>query len=405
MFLIPGGNFAKTVLGLLPHLEAKGIHSSLLAWNGGARFLRSQSTSFQCFRDYFQVPTRPGWEDYRRFRRLWPKVRKLLRERPLLYQGVSLRPLLEEKLRHLCWRRWPDVVHAISVIQTILRAERPAVVVSGFDAAWLDMIFIRLAEAQGKACSLSALMGTFDYSWLPPFKARWLAAQGARTRDLYLQQGVSPDRIQVVGQPRYDNVHRVGDTPDRETFGIFPRQRVLVYATEPGNFISSRREKEVHEEALIRFFHGREEYFLLILLHPSDPGVVANCLLKKYRAKNIRVLPGGNPYGLMALCDVWVTAYSTTASEALIYEKPVLLMNFFGRHYLSELVERELAVYVYRSDELAPRIEEALRFKASSDFRERARTYVEWEFHYLDGQSGQRLAQMIAEKAGHVAKS
>ena len=105
------------------------------------------------------------------------------------------------------------------------------------------------------------------------------------------------------------------------------------------------------------------------------------------------LLPKNSDTNLLLLCcDLMVTKNSTTAIEALLLEKPVIVLNLSGEPDTVNYVKEGIAKGVYQEDDLLLSIKELLETEyPKSDDRER---YLR---KYMSGLDGNATQSVITE--------
>jgi hypothetical protein len=264
-----------------------------------------------------------------------------------------------------------------------------------------------------------------------PFLGRRILVYSPIERDLQLGAGiVDPDRIEVVGMPRLDAVHRwresnLGQTPKPVVlFASFPTDvsmPVLKAAPAPDGTGGQRRVVAIEEEAehfnVAKLCHGAHRAVFELAASCPDLTVLVKT---KGRARdreaiselfgvrherelpgNLRIVHGGSPLPLIFRAAVVGGLHSTLLLEALAAGRPVVVPWF------AEVLDPVISRYVF---DLGPAV---VRASSPKDFTERlkefalARTAVpdvlppatvkvlrEW-LGNEDGRAGERAAAAI----------
>lgn len=163
-----------------------------------------------------------------------------------------------------------------------------------------------------------------------------IAVDGPETRERYLEYGIEPGRISVIGQPSHDELYEswrqrpVLRTSLQERYRL-PAGRKLVICAVPQLGEHSILPWERHW-AEVRYLVAalcRTEQNVLLSLHPKSdfdqydflPGEYG-CALAREPLREI--LPAA---------DVFVASYSSTVMWALLCEIPTIVVDFYGFNY------------------------------------------------------------------------
>lgn len=185
-----------------------------------------------------------------------------------------------------------------------------------------------------------------------PFGGRRILVYNEMERDLELDSGiVGPDRVEIVGMPRLDRLHRwrrehAGPEPDgapaRVMFFSFSRSdKIPVESglnkgwgqfcadTHRAMLALARKRPDIQVTAKTKGI-SRQNEELLQLLHSGDSEPPAN----------LHILTGGDAFEPMAASRVVVGFNTTGLIEALALGKPVIVPRF------GEAVDPDLGKYV-----------------------------------------------------------
>jgi hypothetical protein len=131
-------------------------------------------------------------------------------------------------------------------------------------------------------------------------------------RDLFVRNGVRPDKIRVTGIPNFDNCQAFYDND-------FPYRNYVLVCT------SDLREKYRYEnrhELVGRALAIADGRRLIFKLHPNENVQRATREIAKW-APQALVYAQGSAEEMIANCDVFITRYSSTVFVALALKKEV----------------------------------------------------------------------------------
>ncbi|RJQ47246.1 MAG: methyltransferase domain-containing protein [Nitrospiraceae bacterium] len=230
-----------------------------------------------------------------------------------------------------------------------------------------------------------------------PFEGDCFAAWGDFTRDFLVENGTSPSKVTVTGGPVFDRTLAL--KPDRKDIcakvGVNPGHKIILFTTQgqgPGNCPSS----EEIETAIIQTCKSAAFYpdvQLLFQIHPSQEISDVQAIAEKVGTFNARVIKYHDTESLIAVSDGVITFFSTTAIDALILDKPLMLINLSDDKDFYPFVRMQSAYGAYTEDE----IQKAFRLLVENpDGTKKARREaVAYVAHKMDGKSLERAMDLI----------
>ncbi|MBW2996325.1 CDP-glycerol glycerophosphotransferase family protein [Candidatus Woesearchaeota archaeon] len=163
------------------------------------------------------------------------------------------------------------------------------------------------------------------YCPLPTKTALW----GDSTKDFFLKFGNYPeDGLVVTGNPRYDILSRKDRIYDKQKikkkYGIDSEKKIVLLCTNKIPNLHVRIEI-LKNMCLVA---KKMNLFLIIKPHPGEYSTkLHNEIARKYLDDYI-IAKGADTFELLYLCDLLITPMSTVIYEAMIFEKPTILVNF-----------------------------------------------------------------------------
>ncbi len=164
--------------------------------------------------------------------------------------------------------------------------------------------------------------------------------------------GLPEDKIKITGQPVFEEEYLITKDQKKEW-----REKLL-----------SQKYKEIvcfftwngHDEsetlhALVRIAKKRSESLFVIKLHPNQ----AIDLFNEYKGENI-IITKENAKSFLVSCDVAITSFSTTGLEAVLLDKPLIVVNFENINYPIDYVGMDIAIRADCEEQLEKAIDELL---------------------------------------------
>ena len=337
---------------------------------------------------------------------LWPQVKAAASFwQRFVFAGWQVEELVRPYLQAILQERLPELASLVASFMVALQGERIDVVVLANDQDLPGRLLVSVARQlgipslvvdHGLTCDIQQPRGFLEVH------ADRMANWGEGNRQLMLRHGVAPERLVVTGAPMFEAELRAPRMPKAalcRRLGIDPRMQIVVYAGHPDDLGYTSRDWDQAEliARLDQAVQGIPDVRLVVRPHPSDRAMSFAHLLQE-RGSVAAVTREVNLYHLLANCDLLVTETSTVGLEAMLFDKPVLVVNLRGRPDLVPYVERGAALGVYDPCDLEPALVAALSDEAT---RERLRAgreaFLTYYLDRLDGHSAERVVELILQ--------
>ena len=221
-------------------------------------------------------------------------------------------------------------------------------------------------------------------------------------KDAHITMGAPADKIFVTGQPRFDLIRQV--KIDRAhimaKLGVPGNSDIIVLATQPVGELRTEKNRGELIEAVLSAMIEFQEKQLVIKLHPSEKLEKYQEMLTKVNSNAI-ICQDIDLYGLLRECDLLMAVYSTVALEAMILDKPVIIINLTGKPDIMPYAKSGAALGVYQKEDLAPAIRKALYdLEVRRELEQNRKSFVAEHVYKVDGQSSKRVAELIVRLIG-----
>ena len=304
-------------------------------------------------------------------------------------------PPVEMLLRSLLTQNVPRQLKHLDRMRRIIERTRPDLVVVGNDRWWLGLTAVLLAREAG----IPTLAVQDGVAWYMPMWGVWsadrVAVNGPQLGDFLARHGLPRERIDVVGQPRYDDYNATAATSvragAREDLGLVDGEFAVLFATQPdqdGAYIRS-----VVEAVL-----AVPDVTLLLRPHPSTGARPLEEIRALAQGPRVRWCAKNDIFQLIAASDVVVVNYSTVALEAAILGRPVITANLTGLRAPIPYAEIGISVEGRTPEQISQLIAQARDGAlqgAAGD--ERIREGIHFLVGPTDGKSAARVKDIIQE--------
>ncbi len=341
-----------------------------------------------------------------RLRKRWEDVELLLAETLRDEGGEPLWPLLEAKMRRLLSTRpgegrhfdevFLDAARYVEAVRALLLAMRPSLLVVMNELRVLGRAAVLTARVQ-RVPTLHVQHGIMaDWLLWRKVHSDRIAVWGEENRRALIKAGVEPARIVVTGNPAFDHLARGVEMEAmervRRSLQLDATRPLLLVTTQNDSFAASRRQIEAVVAAARQF----PALQIVVKLHPADDFAPYERLQRELADIHLHLTQHTDLAALLALSDLLVTRFSTTALEAMLQGKPVIILNFSGQPDPLPYVERGAALGVRHAGELPEAIRLLLEDEATRRrLREGMSRFVRDYAYRIDGRASERLLRLM----------
>lgn len=389
----------------------RGVADRMADWSrlhaGVGRFVYvNRFTTPRVLREVLQA-TREARRAWRSLRRS-PGVHEAFSHRGVSFADLSGRDLASTLLLQLPW-----AIRSYEEMLGVLAAVRPAALClyaesSGWGRAALAAC--RTAGVPSLAIQHGILYPKYySYRHDPdetgcPLPDR-TAVFGESARRLLVALGrYPPESLVVTGSPKFDELVRSAAGVDRaalrSSLGASRDERLVLVASRFRGIRQTHQSIGSAFPGLVRAVEGLGDVRCLVKPHPAEPAAPYEAVLRELGASRVRVLsPSADLMPLLHAADALVTVESLSAVEALVLDRPVLVLNMPTN--LREMVDAGVALGVAVGEDPAPALKDLL-FDAEIRGRLEAarRLYLSDAAHGVDGRATERILALVHEAAG-----
>jgi len=274
-----------------------------------------------------------------------------------LYQGIQLWLTLELLFKALMAEIYlPNYMLSIEAAKLLLSQVRPNSIFLPYETGVYAMAFIVAAEELGiKTIGIQHGIihkGHFDYSIdnlgttnsilgcpIPTY----LLVFGEFYRKLLVETFSYPgDRVITVGNPAYESVPtEIMDSRRQKILfdlGLDPSKKIVLVATSMHQAKYGRGDYDVLivKSLAESLFKIGNDFQVLVKVHPIEDPADYLKIIREKNATSLTVIEEYPMQQLIAVCDVFVSVLSTTIFEAMVMNKPVIIVE------ISEKIHRDI---------------------------------------------------------------
>jgi hypothetical protein len=230
-----------------------------------------------------------------------------------------------------------------------------------------------------------------------------IAVFGDATKELFVSEGISPERIVVTGSPKFDQLFYTKGSDCKSKvcrrYGIPEDKDIILlltgYFVEFGLWTPGQREQFVM--AIYQAISKLPQTKLIIKLHPAVEKEADYQEIIKDLPEPPVICQDVLLWELLHACRMAITVNSTTGLEAMAVGKPLMIVNFWGD--AEPFDETSGAIVVRKEDDLLPALETILYNGLSEEMKEKASNFVRRYAYAQDGKAAKRIADLIVQMA------
>jgi hypothetical protein len=360
---------------------------------------------------------RETWRATRLARAAWRTLRDApaLRE-SLSHSGVSFADLAAPDVAATLLLQLPWAVRSYEETLELLRAARPDVLCLYAESSGWGRAALAACRAEGVrtvAIQHGILYPTY-FSYLHAAdegdcpRPERTAVFGEAARNFLITRGhYAPESLIVTGSPKFDDLLKAASAWDRAglraRLGVGDDERLVVLASRFRPIRATHQAAGSAFPALVAAVEQIERVRCVVKPHPAERADAYEAVLRAAGATRVRVVsPSSDLMELLFAADALVTVESLSAVEALVLDRPVLVLNMPTN--LRELVEAGVAYGVPEGVDPMPALW-ALLFDEPTQAR-LAQARAEYRPVLAagnDGKATSRIVELLREAAAGAA--
>jgi len=338
-------------------------------------------------------------------------------EKKLYYHDFNLWTMARGEIEYILGVYFPVMVRGMELMQAMIDKIGLDIFIATSDVNPIIRAITKVLQNEGKKFLL--IQHGVDYfgleasevygKMLLPLVADKTATWGEASRNWYISQGAPPDKLEATSCSDFDDHKRILNCSKdaiRRYLRIPPDKKAVLYNLGHGNrdsrvaYVGETRDELIQRVKDVTAEVAQcPQLYLIVRPHPGDrhPEEIENIVRDKKR-DNVMfnpVLP--LPY-LLRVADIVITFVSSSALEAMIFDRDVIIYNQTGRPESVPYSRDGAALKVTRKEELVPKILEVLENDSlRAKLAESRKKFVGRGAGQIDGRATQNIANLILE--------
>ena len=333
--------------------------------------------------------------------------------RTLTYDNVPLHEILNDRFQYFFRVQAPSLVGHIEWANKLICVLKPDILVVVEDVLPQSRSYCRTFAHHGVPVLIiqhGASMATKDVGMdsfpIMPMEAQRQAVWGGIYREAWGSKAGKPAQSQVVvGNAKYDFVAE-GYHPEKSDIyrrlGFNPERSIIVVATEWYAGGSAVRTVELGERFIrstLKALQSFPEVQIVVKLHPTFNRKYRQIVSAIAAEENIKVtITADYFWELLAVSDLVIISESTVGLDAMVLDKPVVVVNLDRKSKFRDYVCRGAACEACSPEDIAPVVREVLNSERVRRELAKARKRFVYEYAYIqDGKASRRVAELIGQ--------
>jgi len=229
------------------------------------------------------------------------------------------------------------------------------------------------------------------------------AVYGQGDKDFLIKRGNYPENSLVItGNQRYDflpkKIKEYNKAEILEKFQLNPNKKIILFMTCP---FSSKMDLQILTEEILKETTLLKDVQLIIKVHPVENENNYISLVESIKGKNIEnvvIIKKADIFELLFASDIAITTYSNSAIEAMILNKPLIIMNLTGSDFPLDYSQGGAAIKIEEKGLLKKLIQDLLSNESIRiNLLEKSKEYLNKNMYKVDGKASERMVKIVEE--------
>lgn len=358
-----GGGHVNVVIPVAKELLKRGNQAVILGFTAAIPFLQKSGLVFKTLADYMFLFEKEQDEILALGNKLAEKYHNaesgIDYQQTVLYYGLSMCFLIKEKGEEKAWQLFEEKQRTaflpVEVMDSIIKFEQPDIVTASCD--------VRMELAGAIAARENKIPSIFicdvDFVAEKCMDFSYITTPNMIIKEKYIKAGYNKNSIIVTGQPAFDHLFEiVAEEARRQVEQDLTSCVDKILITWASGRVAGA--KEIFE-GLVDLAKNRKDWCIVVKLHPASQEMKDFTLdIEDKLPNNLFVIKHYPVQTLLAASDVVIVQESTCGQEAIILDKPVIVINNRNLIYPIRYDISGAALLVENLSDLEAGIEKAL---------------------------------------------
>lgn len=350
----------------------------------------------------------------RYFERYVEKWKKIIQEPRFknffVYNGINFWKMFKIEFYDIIIYVFKDIMKNILISYEILKNRKYDLIIFDTDSRDRTRVFSLIASK----INIPTLVVQHGLIGRPlgdiPFISKKYVLWGEIFKEVHKKYGLDPNKIIITGAPRFDEYSFLNQKQKLKQkikedvykkLKIEKEKKLVVFVAIHNDFYKQSNsadldhlEIEKMHNMIFQLANSLPNIHLIFKRRIMDEFKDITCeIYDKMGLKNMSIIADFNIRDLIVACDCLISGYSTTILEAILLEKPVILLNF-RRSVETIPLQEDIVHKVSDFEGLIKKVKETLNTQISIQNHD---AFLEEFFYKNDGQSIKRVLNVIED--------
>lgn len=292
----------------------------------------------------------------------------------------------------------------VEILRNIIEIENPNLLLFNTDEAGLG----KVAALLGKLYDIPVMSMDHGLQWdstrISDMLFDKMAVSGPFAKEAFMKRGATSEQIEITGNPIHDTIytklHEPVNTSLLKGIGLDPKRKNILLLTHPVTPWESQQIRIKILRIVIQAIKALPNVNLIIKPHTMEmDGLSKRELDDSGLDRGVVLEDIEKLYDLIHLSDVAITMFaSTTTMEAILFGKPVLVLNFTGCLNKLNYAREGAAIECTEPDDVGKTIKDLLYNQDVLDrLQDGRKKFIKQIAYKLDGKAYKRVANIVHE--------
>lgn len=387
-------------------LSRRGERSLVISVDGTCPYTEYFNSDRVAYRSIYDYVTKDHLQKINHLRRYlessWINFQKNeYFEKIFYYNGINFKQLATDALGYFFLVRYVEVAELAFLFENLAVQECPSVIVTSDDRhplarapiSALRKYHVKSVAVQHGIIADAPIFGGGIYS-------DKIAVFGDYVKEVLEKRGADPKKIVVTGSILHDTVAKFKNfdiSSYKKNLGLENHEKLIVFTSQPIN-------QELLIKELCNSVKNITDVRLLLKLHPAEDGFIHKKIAKD--AGIDVIIKKDELYEVLCASDVVITQFSTTALDALVMDKPVIIFDPDRKisHNLP-YAEKNAAIAVSNYKDFVKVLDDVLYNEhIRRTLAESRKEFIYNQAYLQDGKSTERVVDVILNLAKEINK-
>ncbi len=307
----------------------------------------------------------------------------------------------EEATNYYMYNCYYGLIRSVEILGSIIEIESPKLLLFNTDEASIG----KLAALIGQKMQIPVVNMDhglqYDAPRISDLLFTKMAVSGSLNKEVFIKNGAKEKQLEITGMPIHDSIYYKLSEPVNirllKELGLNPENRNILLLTHPENRFGPEQIRKQILRCMFQSIEKLPRVNLIIKPHPNETDGLVQSEVAKSFLDNVAVIdPIEVLYDIIHLCNVAVTTFNSTSSiEAVLFGKPVLIINFTGNINTNNCAREGVAIEIKETEKVYESLDGLLHNKdLLSSLQNKRKKFIVKYAYKLDGKSSERVADL-----------